>query len=164
MGTWTVLCLFKIFASVANWCGWSTMWSLVSPVIMSKQGEVFSPYFMSIQLEITNPRSTMHSFCPRPSVLLVVLSEVLLLLFVGYIFKMSWKTSVDSYHVAPLKRIYITAPDINFFVIFKTEFCANIVQNTVLIHVSIFFLFRDKKKDTGRWYMSFSLLLVDRVI
>ena len=158
-----MLCLFKIFASVANWCCRSTVWSLVSPVIMSKQGEVFSPCFMSIQLEITNPRSTVRSFCPS-SDLLVLLSEVLLLLFVGFNFKMSLKTSVDSYHVAPPKRIYITAPHTNFYVIFKTEFCAYIVQNTVLIHVSIFFLFRDDSKDIWRWYMSFSLLFVDKVI
>ena len=107
---------------------------LVSPVILLKQGEVFSLYFMSIQLEITNVRLRVRSFCPS-SELLVLLSEVLLLLFVGFNFKMSLKTSVDSYHVPPPKRIYITAPDTNLYVISKTEFCAYIVQNTVLIHV-----------------------------
>ena len=105
---------------------------------MSKQGEVFSPYFMSIQLEITNLGPTVRSFCPS-SDLLMLFSEVLLLPFVGYNFKMSLKTSVDSYHVAPAKRIYITAPDTNFYVIFKTEFCAYIIKNTLFIHVSIFF-------------------------
>ena len=76
------------------------MRSLLSPVILLKQGEVFSLYFMSVQLEITNLRPTVRSFCPS-SELLVLLSEVLLLLFVGFNFKMSLKTSVDSYRVAP---------------------------------------------------------------
>ena len=64
------------------------MRSLVSPVIISKKVEVNSPCFMSIQLEITNPRPTVRSFCPS-SDLLVLFSEVLLLLCVGYNFKMS---------------------------------------------------------------------------
>ena len=79
----------------------------------------------------------------------MLLSEVLLFLFVGFNFKMSLKTSADSYHVGPPKGIYITAPDTYFYVIFKTEFWAYIVQNTVLIHVFVFFLFGVKKK-TGR--------------
>ena len=140
-----MLCLFNLFASVANWCGRSTMWSRVSPVILLKQGEVFSLYFMSIQLEITNVRPRVRSFCPC-SELLVLLSEVLLLLFVGFNFKMSLKTSVDSYHVPPPKRIYITAPDTNFYVISKTEFCAYIVQNTVLIHVFVFFFYSESRR------------------
>ena len=140
-----MLCLFNLFASVANWCGRSTMWSRVSPVILLKQGEVFSLYVMSIQLEITNVRPRVRSFCPS-SELLVLLSEVLLLLFVGFNFKMSLKTSVDSYHVPPPKRIYITAPDTNFYVIFKTEFCAYIVQNTVLIHVFVFFFYSESRR------------------
>ena len=100
---------------------------------------------MSIQLEITNVRPSVRSFCPSPE-LLVLLSEVLLLLFVCFNSKMSLKTSVDSYHIAPPRNIYITAPVTNFYVIFKTEFCAYIAQNTVLILVFIFFLFRVNKK------------------
>ena len=113
---------------------------------------------MSIQLEITNLRPRVRPFCPL-SELLVLLSEVLLLLFVGFNFKMSLKTSVDSYHVPPPKRIYITAPDTNFYVIFKTEFCAYIVQNTVLIHVFVFFFIQSQEED---WKVIYeALLLVD---
>ena len=75
----------------------------MSPVFLLKEGEEFSLYFMSIQLEITNLRPRVRSFCPSLEPLLL-LSEVLLLLFVGFNFKMSLKTSVDSYHVAPLKE------------------------------------------------------------
>ena len=125
---------------------------------MSKQGEVFRSYFMSIQLEITNLRPTVRSFCPSLD-LLVLFSEVLLLLFVGYNFKMSVETSVDSYHDALTRKIYITAADTNFYAIFKTEFCAYIVQNTVLIHVSIFFFIQGEEGD---WKVIYEpLLLVD---
>ena len=125
------------------------MWPVnnVIPCVTSyfvKTGRGSSIYFMSIQLEITKLRPRVRSFCPSSE--LLVLSEVLLLLFVGVNFKTSLKTSVDSYHVAPPKRIYITAPDTNFYLIFKTEFYAYIVQNIVLIHVLIFSLFRVKKK------------------
>ena len=97
---------------------------------------------MSVQLEITNPRPTVRS-CYPSSDLLVLFSEVLLLLFVGL-----KDLSVDSYRVAPAKRIYITAPDTNFYV---NRILACVVQNTVLIDVSIFFFltFRSKK-ETGR--------------
>ena len=111
---------------------------------MSKQGEVFSPYFMSIQLEITNPGPTVRSFCPS-SDLLMLFSEVLLLPFVSYNFKMSLKTSVDSYHVAPAKRIYITAPDANFYVIFK-NFAHTLSRTPFSFMYPSFVLFRDKKK------------------
>ena len=79
----------------------------------------------------------MRSFYPS-SDLLVLFSKVVLFLFVGL-----KDLSVDSYRVALAKRIYITPPDTNFYVIFKTEFCAYIVQNTVLIHVSIFFFYSE---------------------
>ena len=49
-----MLCVFNIFASVANWCGRWTMWSLVSLVILSKKGEINGSYFRSIHAAQNN--------------------------------------------------------------------------------------------------------------
>ena len=92
-----MLCLFNIFASVAILCGLLTMSSLVLPVIMSKKVEVNSPFLCQyMQLKITYPRSTVRSFYPSPH-LLVLFSEVVLSLFLTYIYHIL--TDILIYHI-----------------------------------------------------------------